>query len=608
MREDPAQRIRELQRKRRQEYAEQMRREEEEREQRRLTRRKRLRATGLAAGGLALCAAVYLGLRFLGPLAPVPGTAPSPAPSAAATAGPTAAPTVRPTPAPTATPAPTPSPTPQPTPVPTLAPEAEPARHIRNERVYVGERQAQNYVRDEEINLGAEGYAQLPGVTTFRGNNLRNGGAYGVADVREGALEIAWNVPISALDKWTGVGWNGSPAIVQWGDEVRQAMNLYPEKREKQGLKEVVYAALDGRIYFKDLEDGSATRDPIVLGYPIKGSVTVDPRGYPLLYTGQGIDSRHGVTGPIGFHIYSLLDGERLFFQNGRDPQALRGWHAFDSVALVDGQADTVIEAGENGLLYTIKLHTELDLAQGELSISPEVVKRQYACAGRLGTENSVAVYGNRAYFADNSGLFHCVDLNTMQALWVRDVTDDTDATPLIDLEEGRPMIYTACEVDRQGPGGKSYIRKLDGDTGAVIWERAVPCAFNDTINAGALGSPALGRGDLEGCIVFNICQTEGVNAGSWVAALDQQTGETRWETTLKAYSWSSPLTVMTPEGKSYVVLGDSWGQVHLLEGATGKELGAVQLHGNIEGSPAAFDDMIVVGTRGQRMVGIRIK
>mgnify|MGYP002560897394 CR=1 FL=1 len=127
-------------------------------------------------------------------------------------------------------------------------------------------------------------------------------------------------------------------------------------------------------------------------------------------------------------------------------------------------------------------------------------------------------------------------------------------------------------------------------------------------VDAANIIKPALGRGDLEGCIVFNICQTEGVNAGSWVAALDQQTGETRWETTLKAYSWSSPLTVMTPEGKSYVVLGDSWGQVHLLEGATGKELGAVQLHGNIEGSPAAFDDMIVVGTRGQRMVGIRIK
>ena len=73
-------------------------------------------------------------------------------------------------------------------------------------------------------------------------------------------------------------------------------------------------------------------------------------------------------------------------------------------------------------------------------------------------------------------------------------------------------------------------------------------------------------------------------------------------------YSWSSPVDVYTKDGKSYIIQCDSGGNMFLIEGSTGKVLDQIPLNANVEGSPAVYDDMIVVGTRGQQIWGIKIK
>jgi hypothetical protein len=45
-----------------------------------------------------------------------------------------------------------------------------------------------------------------------------------------------------------------------------------------------------------------------------------------------------------------------------------------------------------------------------------------------------------------------------------------------------------------------------------------------------------------------------------------------------------------------------------LYDAKSGKVLDTINLGANVEGSPAVYDDMIVVGTRGQKIIGIRIK
>jgi len=51
---------------------------------------------------------------------------------------------------------------------------------------------------------------------------------------------------------------------------------------------------LDGKIYFLDLDDGSYTRNPINVGAPLKGSVTVDPGVIPFSIQVKALDEVKG--------------------------------------------------------------------------------------------------------------------------------------------------------------------------------------------------------------------------------------------------------------------------------------------------------------------------
>lgn len=467
------------------------------------------------------------------------------------------------------------------------------------------------FSRDYNINFGSpEEYSDVDGITAFRGNNYRNSASFGFTEVNEGKLEKLWSSNIGFIDIWTGVGWTGQPAIVKWNEKVKKIMNIYPAKKSKKDLKEVIYATLDGNIYFYDLDDGLPTRDPIKVGYPHKGSLSVDPRGYPLLYAGQGIEQVGGKPVPIGFRIYSLIDQKLLYFINGYDPFALRSWAAFDSNCLIDKNTDTLIEYGENGILYSGKLNTRFDINKGSISISPDLIKYRYthSNAVQLGVENSPSIYKSNIYFADNSGMFQCVDLNTLTPVWARNINDDTDSTSAIEeVSEEEVYLYTACEVDKQGDTGFSFVRKINALTGSLIWEKKYQCLFDSYTNGGTLASPVIGRNQIDNVVIFNIAKT-GSKSGGKLVALDKKTGKEVWSRNLRYYCWSSPVDVYSKDGRAYLIVCDSGGFMSLLDAATGKTIDQVSLGANIEGSPAVYNDMVVVGTRGQKIWAVRIK
>lgn len=454
-----------------------------------------------------------------------------------------------------------------------------------------------------------EEYNNINGVTTFRGNNYRNSASYGTVEVNEKKLEKIWSIKIGYIDEWTGVGWNGQPAIVKWDDKVRSKMNIISNKKNKDNLKEVIYGTLDGKIYFLDLEDGKRTRNPINIGFPIKGSVTVDPRGLPLLYCGQGVEKNGTTIGKIGFRIFSLIDQKVLHFINGIDKTAYRGWGAFDSTPLIDAKNDTMYECGENGILYSVKLNTSFDPNAGSVSIKPETLKYRYSSPAvvRQGMENSIAIYKNLSYFVDNTGYLQCVDLNTLTPLWIRFVTDDTDSTiALEDSGDNKVALYTACEVDHQKQNGYSYVRKINALSGELIWENKYQCTFSET-NGGVLASPVVGKNDIDNLVLFNIAKTWKKTGGKLIA-FDKETGKEVWAINFNHYCWSSPVDIYTKDGKSYIIQCDSGGYMYLIEGKTGEIVDKIPLGANVEGSPAIYEDMIVVGTRGQQIFGIKVK
>ncbi|MFZ5967309.1 MAG: PQQ-binding-like beta-propeller repeat protein [Bacillota bacterium] len=451
-------------------------------------------------------------------------------------------------------------------------------------------------------------YSDMEGVLSFRGNNFRDTASYGIADVQEKKLEILWAFKTGSRSWGGGAGWTGQPSIIKWPEEIRKIMNIQDEFKEKENFVEVVSPSLDGKIYFFALESGKQTRDPIDIKNPIKGSVALDPRGYPILYVGQGIPE----TGEIGYRIFSLIDGKLLFFIKGIDPFAYRGWGAFDGAPVINRNTDTLIMGGENGLFYNIKLNTALDIENKHIEMNPEVMKYRYKVKDNAyqGIENSVAVYKNFAYFADNGGSIQAVDLTTMKPVWVLEKIDDTDATITIEVEEDTPFVYTGTEVDKQGTKGNAHLRKIHGLTGETIWEKEYHCISlqgEKPVNAGLFATNIIGKHDIENMVVFTLARYNKFHGGLMLA-LDKKTGEEVWRWEMPNYAWSSPVSIYDSEGKSYIIQGDSTGTIFLLEGKTGEILSQINVGVNIESSPAVFNDILVIASRGGKIFGIKIK
>ena len=451
-------------------------------------------------------------------------------------------------------------------------------------------------------------YSDVDGVLTFRGDNLRTSPAFGVANIREMKLKEEWSMETSSSSWGGGAGWTGQPSIIKWPEEVKGIMNLKDEYKNKVDFTEVVYASLDGRIYFLDLQTGRRTREPINIYNPIKGSVALDPRGYPLLYVGQGISE----SGRIGYRIFSLIDGKELYFIEGIDKTAYRGWGAFDSAPIIDKEKDTMLLAGENGLFYNIKLNTVFNKEKKTINIAPEVTKYRYKISGNSyqGIENSIAAYKNLAYFADNGGSVQCLNLKTMKPVWTFNNGDDTDSTITIEVKGDIPYIYTANEVDKQGSKGKAYLRKIDGITGKLVFEEAYEAMSllgEHPVNGGVLATNVIGKKDLSNLVIFNVARYKEFNAGL-IVALNSETGEEAWKLEIPNYCWSSPVDVYDSRGKGYLIQGDSIGNLYLIEGKSGKILNTINLGSNIESSPAVFNNTIVLATRGGKIFGIRVE
>ena len=461
----------------------------------------------------------------------------------------------------------------------------------------------ESFTRQDPIFFGDD-YCQLAGIAGFRGGNYRTDASYGTADIQSGTIKQLWKMNVGYLETvdWIGCGWTGQPLVAQWDAETRAIMNLYDEKKEKDGLVEAVYAKMDGYIHFIDMEDGSQTRDPLYVGWVFKGSGALDPRGYPIVYLGAGLTKNGSV--PQKIFAISLIDGSTLFELSGYNPLAPRYWCGFDSGPLVHGETDTLIYAGENGLIYTIKLNTNYDKAAGTLTMEPDApvmtaYTSSYSKAGRyLGYEASIAAADQYLYLGDNAGLIQCVNVNTMELVWAQSILDDVNATPLFDWgTDGRGYLYAAPSVDYNR--GEVSLYKLDAQTGEILWTYEMKCSTDPDAPGGMLASPLLGKNgtSMENIVIFSVGRTPSPGKGQ-MYAFDKTTGELLWQFETNSYIWSSPVALYTEDGTGYIFQADARGNCYLMNGATGEVLNTVSLKQTTEASPIAFGNHILLGTR----------
>lgn len=418
-----------------------------------------------------------------------------------------------------------------------------------------------------------------PGLLTFRGSATRSYHGEGPVPTDP---RVLWTYPASGegmcaesavgdeVKVWCGSGWTGQPAVF-----------------ELDGRTWVVFGAYDRRIHFVDYETGEDIIPPFETGDIIKGSVTVDPDGLPLVYSGSRDNKLRviAIDRPEPTELWSL---------DARDVSPTMWNDDWDGSPLVLG--DYLYEGGENSQFHVVKLNKSVG-DDGLVQVAPELVFNTPGWDDELlaaldtrrndvSIENSVAYHDGVVYFANSGGLVQGWDVSGLAdgveptrvlRYWAG---DDIDASIVVD-EEG--YLYVGVENERGNSRAAEVgqLLKLDprSPDDPLVW------SVHDS--RGFWATPALHRD-----IVI------AASDGGTVYGVDRETGEVRWTFELPPPTWQSAVVV-----DDTLVQGDCSGGLHAYDVSdttvAPPELWRVDLEGCIESTPALWRGRIFVGTRG---------
>lgn len=452
-------------------------------------------------------------------------------------------------------------------------------------------------------------------ITAFRGNQYRNSPSRGNIKGKPSALKFEWKYTTrnksilsgndgskySVIDWGGGSGWTGQPALIQWSRTMKDSLGITRRDfLQDDQAKEVIIGSLSGEVYFIDLASGKATRDPIQIDGPIKGSIAIDPRLNGMLYVGQGISKGKR----FGAYLIDMITRKVVLHIPGKDPDAFRNWGAFDSNPLLDQTSGALFWPAENGLLYRINVQDKnKPFVESKLNYSRPGMSR-------LGMEASMAAIGHYGFVGDNSGNILCIDLKNLKPVWQIDNEDDIDASIVVDQEEDRYYLYVGNEVDHRQPYAKATLKKIDARTGSTIWKAGRVCAghpLNERENSGGvLATPLIGKkkGDHIAIALFS---RPNKTQKADLVAFDKRSGKELYSFRLDAYSWASPVDFYDEDGNMYLFLSDVIGNLYLMNGLTGELLHKTATGLTIESSPILYNDRIVVGTRGNSILSYKI-
>ncbi len=418
----------------------------------------------------------------------------------------------------------------------------------------------------------------VDGLLTFRGNPTRS--YYGKGPVpREPQVLVRFpdeamcsHSAVGNEDRvWCGSGWTGQPAVF-----------------ERDGRRWAVFGAYDRNIHFLDAVSGDRILPDFPTGDIIKGSVSIDPDGYPLVYSGSRDNYVHVVA-------FDRLVPTELWSLSADAVSPTLWNNDWDGSPLILG--DYMVQGGENSQLHIVKLNRGYG-SDGKVTVDPELVFNapgwddellQAIGDHQVSIENSVAAVGNTIYFSNGGGLVQGWDLTGIEdgkepvrtfRFWSG---DDTDASIAID-DAG--MLYVASEYERGTARSREVgqLQKLDPSKpkAPLVWS----IKDLDTNPAGMWATPALHRD-----VVY-----VATNGGRLLAA-DRATGAIRWEKHLPGPTWQSPVVV-----DDVLVQGDCEGTLHAYDvrdtTTEPPELWSIELGGCIESTPAVFKGRIYVGTR----------
>lgn len=442
------------------------------------------------------------------------------------------------------------------------------------------------HTSDSAFHGEAVGGDHVRGLLQFRGNPTRT--FYGLGPLPSDP-QVAWRYPERAMcsvegtgaeeRRWCGIGWTGQPLV--W--------------ERQDGITEVIVGAYDGAVHFVDAHTGAPTRPPFQIGFMVKGTETLDPDGYPLLYVG----SRDG------YHRIIALDRDvpTELWRLGRHPQGVwnNDWDANPSI--VEGMLHL---AGEDSWYRTIRLNRRFD-ADGLVQIDPEVVLEVpawddvlVAAIGdfNVSIESSPAVTEDRVYWVNSGGRVMGLDRQAAEAgelelvldYWVG---DDADASIVVDRDGA---LYVTVEYERGLPRAREVgqLVKLDPDRpeDPRVWGVTITARADIPESAGgAWATPALYGDHLY----------LPTHPGE-LLVVDIHDGAVVHREQLGYHEWSSPAVVEDEAGHPWLLVAlcnqPGLRAYDLADPSAPVESWTLRLPGCLESTPAVWKGRVYVGSR----------
>ncbi len=375
--------------------------------------------------------------------------------------------------------------------------ELDRSRESQQGRIGVAPYDGSLWVDPASSGLPWSAIGAVDGLLTFRGNPTRTFHGRGPIPT---APTILWdrtigcsNSPVGGEPKqWCGSGWTGQPSVFR----APTARGATDSGASGDGAWWVGVGGYNRSINFYDPETGADAFPPFPTDDIIKGSITVDPDGFPLVYSG----SRDNYFRVVAIDGAAPRELWRLSAASDDPTMWNNDW---DSSGII--VADHLLVGGENSRFYIVRLNRRFD-EDGTVAVDPDVVfsvegwdSELLAAIGdrQVSIENSVAVSGSTVYFANSGGLVQGWDLSGLERGAVPErvfrfwTGDDTDASVVID-DEG--MLYVGSQFERGNARARDLgqVFKLDPSSpeDPLVWSQDASAG----IDSGVWATPAIHR------------------------------------------------------------------------------------------------------------------
>ncbi len=271
----------------------------------------------------------------------------------------------------------------------------------------------------------------------------------------------------------------------------------------------------------------------------------------------------------------------------------------------------------------------------------------------------AAAISNGRAFFGDDHGTIHAVELSSGKSAWTYKTEGPIEATPLVlestvFLGSSDANVYALSAADGSLKwkyatgdkvlGGANHAKNPDGDgtwllvgsydsnlhcidaaTGKAVWTHSTDNYINGTPAILSTGEVLFGgcdsyihvlnladgkelrQIDSEAYIASSVAVRDGIgyvgNYGNLVIAFDPKSGDVKWKYRDRNFPYYSSAAVTADR----VVIGGRDKRLHSIDRASGKGIWVFQTRGQVDSSPVVCGDSVIVGSQDGRLYCIGI-